>query len=249
MRSIAPRRPVIGIPCGLFPDSWYTPTNGNTISYLRAIEAAGGIPALIHLTRDAGVRDAHYRRCDGLLLAGGEDIDPAWYGATPHPKLGQTDRLQDEVEFELARRAVVDQKPILGICRGAQLLNVALGGTLYQDIPSELSHALDHRGSEVRRHMAHLAHSMTLDPGSWLAGRLDTAEVLVNSLHHQALRDIAPGLRVVASAPDGVVEAVEGAGGGWLVAVQCHPEELWEHADYRWARVFEGFVVACIDRG
>src|SRR6476661_633644 len=98
-------RPIVGIPCGAYPDSWYTPTNGNAISYLRAIEAAGGIPALIHLTRDAEVLDAHYRRCDALLLAGGEDVHPSFYGAAPHPQLGQTNQFQDEVEIGLARRA------------------------------------------------------------------------------------------------------------------------------------------------
>src|SRR3954464_11608076 len=102
------RRPIIGIPCSIYPDSWYTPANGNAISYLRAIEAAGGIPALIHLTRDAEVLDAHYRRCDALLVAGGEDVDPSRYGASPHPKLGTTNRTQDDVEIELARRAVAD---------------------------------------------------------------------------------------------------------------------------------------------
>src|SRR5215207_6008705 len=131
-------RPVIGIPCSLYPDSWFTPANGNAISYLRALEAAGGIPALIHLTRDGEVLDAHYARCDALLFAGGEDVGPAHYGAAPHPKLGPTNPDQDEVEIALACRAVADGKPALGICRGIQLLNVALGGTLYQDIPSEI---------------------------------------------------------------------------------------------------------------
>lgn len=235
-------RPVIGIPCSVYPDLWYPPAHGNAVSYLRAIEAAGGIPMLIHLTRDAEVLDALYERCDALLFAGGQDISPSFYGAAPHPQLGPTDPLQDEVEIALARRAAAEGKPILGICRGAQLLNVALGGTLYQDIPSELPGALDHQESTKRRAMAHLAHPIALDANSWLAGRLDTDELLVNTLHHQALREIAPGLRVTARAPDGVVEAVEGDGPGFVLGVQCHPEELWERADTRWARMFEGFV-------
>ncbi|HEY3232841.1 MAG TPA: gamma-glutamyl-gamma-aminobutyrate hydrolase family protein [Roseiflexaceae bacterium] len=239
---MAYRRPVIGIPCGLYPDSWFTPTNGNAISYLRTIEAAGGIPSLIHLTRDAEVLDALYRRCDALLLAGGEDIDPSFYGAAEHPRLGVTNPFQDEVEIALARRAAADGVPILGICRGMQLLNVALGGSLYQDIPSELPAALDHNESTERRDMAHLAHPIALEADSWLAGQLDTCDLVVNTLHHQALRDLAPGLRVVARAPDRLIEAVEGTGAGFAVGVQCHPEELWELADRRWARVFAGFV-------
>src|SRR6266545_5862072 len=242
MTRTSARRPVIGIPCGLYPDSWYTPANGNAISYLRAIEAAGGIPSLIHLTRDAEVLDVLYCRCDALLLAGGQDVDPSFYDAEPHPQLGTTDLFQDEVEIALTRRAAADGVPILGICRGVQLLNVALGGTLYQDIPSELPAALDHNESSERRNMAHLAHPIALEAASWLAGQLDAGELVVNTLHHQALREVAAGLRVVARAPDGLIEAVEGTGAGLIVGVQCHPEELWELADRRWARVFAGFV-------
>src|SRR5690242_8669213 len=190
------RRPIVGIPCSIYPDSWYTPANGNAISYLRALEAAGGIPALIHLTHDEEVIDAHYARCDAILFAGGEDVGPAHYGAAPHPKLGPTNPGQDELEIALARRAVADRKPVLGICRGIQLLNVALGGTLYQDIPSEVAGALDHSESTARRDMSHLAHPIALAEDSWLAGRLDASDLIVNTLHHQALRDIAPGLRV-----------------------------------------------------
>jgi putative glutamine amidotransferase len=124
------------------------------------------------------------------------------------------------------------------------MLNVALGGTLYQDIPAEVPGALDHEESTKQHDMAHLAHPIALEGGSWLAGQLDADELIVNSLHHQALRDIAPGLRVVGRAPDGVVEAVEGAGSNFMIGVQCHPEELWERADARWARVFARFVAA-----
>jgi putative glutamine amidotransferase len=242
-RTLA-RRPTVGIPCGAYPDSWYTPTNGNAISYLRAIEAAGGIPALIHLTRDAEVLDAHFSRCDALLLAGGEDVDPSFYGAEPHPKLGRPNPFQDEVEIALTRRALAEGMPLLGVCRGQQLLNVAMGGTLYQDIASDIPGALDHEESARHREMAYLAHPIAFEPDSWLAGRLDAGELLVNTLHHQALRDLAPGLRVVARAPDGMVEAVEGTRTNFVVAIQCHPEELWERADARWARVFAGFVEA-----
>ncbi len=238
------RRPVIGIPCAVFPDSWYTPAQGNSLSYLRAIEAAGGIPALIHLTEDAEVLDAHYQRCDGVLFAGGHDVDPANYGAARHLQLGHTSPDQDRLEIALARRTLGDAKPILGVCRGLQLLNVAFGGTLYQDIGSELEDALNHRESSDLKAVGHLAHPVKLEAGSWLAARLDTEELMVNTMHHQSLRELAGGLRVVGRAPDGVIEAAEGDGQGLVIAVQCHPEELWETVDRRWARVFEGFVAA-----
>jgi putative glutamine amidotransferase len=236
------RRPIIGIPCSIYPDSWYTPANGNAISYLRALEAAGGIPALIHLTRDAEVIDVHYTRCDALLFAGGEDVGPGHYGAIPHRLLGPTNPGQDELEIALARRAVAEGKPVLGICRGIQLLNVALGGTLHQDIGAEIPSALNHSESTERRDMSYPAHMITLSPDSWLAGQLDMDTPIVNTLHHQALRDLAPGLRVIGRAPDGVVEAIEGTGSSFVLGVQCHPEELWEHTDPRWVRMFEGFV-------
>jgi putative glutamine amidotransferase len=238
-------RPMIGIPCARYPDSWFTPANGNAISYLRAIEAAGGIPALIHHTDDQAVLDAHYQRCDGFIFAGGTDIDPSNYGAEPHPRLERPDPHQDALEIGLARRAIADQKPVFGICRGIQLLNVALGGTLHQDIPSLVSGSLNHSESTEQRDMAFLSHAITLTETSWLAEQLGTPELIVNTLHHQALATVAPSLLVTGRAPDGVVEAVEGAGPGFVLGVQCHPEELWERADRRWGRVFAAFVATC----
>ena len=242
MKTAASPRPIVGIPCSSYPDSWFTPANGNAISYLRALEAAGAIPALIHQTRDAAVLAAHYERCDALVFAGGEDVGPQHYGAAPHPRLGPTNPIQDENEIALARRAVAEGKPVFGICRGVQLLNVALGGTLFQDIPSECPNTLGHSLSTDQRDMSFLAHPLALAEDCWLAECLGAAGLTVNTLHHQALRDIAPGLRVVGRAPDGIVEVVEAAGRGFVLGVQCHPEELWERADPRWERVFARFV-------
>jgi putative glutamine amidotransferase len=241
-------RPIIGVVGSHFERRDRGMVSGCPPSYLAAIEAAGGIPMIIHLTRDAEVLAALYSRCDGILFVGGDDVDPAHYGAAPHPHLGVVEPLRDEVELALARRAAAEALPTLGICRGIQLLNVALGGTLYQDIPSELAGAADHRESALRGERAYLAHSIAIEPDSWLAAQLGATETLVNTLHHQALRDVAPGLRVVARAPDGVIEAVEGAGPGFLAAVQCHPENLWPEADRRWAQFFATFVEIARDR-
>jgi putative glutamine amidotransferase len=238
----ATSRPTIGIICSRYVRSAGSVLAGIGEKYVLAIEAAGGIPLLIHLTSDAVVLDAHYRRCDGLLFAGGGDVDPIHFGMAPHPQLGAVEALRDEVELALARRAAADALPLLGICRGIQLLNVALGGTLYQDIPAEIPGALDHYASRNGPDRAHMAHTITLEQDSWLATQLGATELPTNTFHHQALREIAPGLRVTGHAPDGVIEAVEASGPGFVAGVQCHPEELWEQADPRWARMFEAFA-------
>ena len=152
------RRPVIGIPCSIYPDSWFTPANGNAVSYLRALEAAGAIPLLIHLTRDGEVLDAHYARCDALLLAGGEDVSPSCYGAAPHPKLGKTNPEQDEVETRVeaelrqqrhARRLGIAGERAqagCGVRRVQHVHAVAHGG---------LRHAVDVRRGDQADHDVH----------------------------------------------------------------------------------------------
>lgn len=237
-------RPMIGI-IGkryLWPNSANTWLSGIGERYVQAVEAAGGIPLIIALSEDDAVLDRLYGLCAGLLFAGGGDVDPRHFGEVPHPNLGVIEPLRDVVELKLLRRALAEQKPVLGICRGVQMLNVAMGGTLYQDIPAELPAAADHYASRNLPDRAHTAHAIALEPGSWLAERLGAEAIEVNTFHHQALKDIAPGLRVIARAPDGVVEAVEGTGAGFALGVQCHPEELWDAGEPRWARMFQGFV-------
>lgn len=238
-------RPIIGIPCSTSPEPWYSPSYSLPISYLRAVEAAGGVPLLIQPTISDETLDALYARCDGLLLAGGEDIHPSHYGAPPHPKLELTNARRDAVELALARRALADGMPIFGICRGLQLLNVAMGGTLYQDLAAERPEGLEHVAGHVRRDFRFLSHALKLVDDSWLAELLGTTELRVNSLHHQGIRDLAPGLRAAGHAADGLVEVVEARVSGFAVAVQPHPELVWEDADPRWARVFAGFVDRC----
>lgn len=235
-------RPIIGIVTMLVERPNGSFLIASPLSYVRAIEAAGGIPALIHLTHDSEALQVHYTRCDGLLFIGGDDIDPKYYSEEPHPQLGALEPLRDEVEIALARRAYADQRPMLGICRGAQVLNVALGGTLYQDLPAQFAGSADHRESSVRKDRAYLAHSVALDRDSWLAATLGTTQIAANTLHHQSVRDIAPPLRITGTAPDGVVEVIESRGDQFIVGVQCHPEEIWHTTETRWSRLFEGFV-------
>lgn len=240
-------KPLIGISCGTFHDrAWCPPSFGHRQTYVDAILRAGGAPLLIPPVQDELTLRALYESLDGVLFAGGGDIEPAHYGATPHSKLGLIDPMRDSAELPMARWAVAEGKPILGICRGVQVLNVALGGSLYQDIPSEIASELHHNLSYEREDWTHMAHEMTVAPGSRLASLLGVERLPINSLHHQSVREIGAGLRAVAWAPDGVVEALEGDSEAFVVGVQCHPEALQAEADPRWQRVFAGFVWSCI---
>lgn len=239
-------KPLIGISCGTFHDrAWCPPSFGHRQTYVDAILRAGGAPMLIPPLQDETTLRAIYERLDGVLLAGGGDIEPRHYGHEPHEKLGLTDPLRDTAELPMARWAVADAKPLLGICRGVQVINVALGGTLYQDIPSEIASELRHNLSYEREDWTHMAHEMQLAPGSRFAALMGVRSMPINSMHHQAIKVIAPGLRAVAWAPDGVIEALEGAGPSFLLGVQCHPEALQAAADTRWQALFAAFVESC----
>jgi len=230
-------RPLIGVPCGAPATAGQVPR----LAYVRALERAGAAPVLIPPMDTAAGVQALLARLDGLLLPGGADVDPRHYGEEAIPGLNRIDSGADQQELELARVAAAGGKPLLGICRGQQLLNVALGGTLYQDLRAQEATEIDHTGSRpVGRD--HLLHPVRIEPASRLAELIGAPEVAVNSLHHQGIKALAPGLRAVAWSPDGVIEAVEGKG-RFCLAVQWHPEELQAHA---WAaRLFQGLVRAC----
>ena len=193
--------------------------------YRRAVEGAGAEPVEL----DPGV--SKLPEVDGLLLPGGWDVDPSLYGEPKDEKVGPIDRELDETELRMFNEARERQLPVLGICRGQQVINVALGGTLVQ-------HLDDH---DVRGHgRSHLAHSIRVDPRSELGQAAGEHHIRVNSFHHQAVKDLARGLHETAHGEDGTVEGVE-SDDGLIVAVQCHPEELT--TDLPWARrLFERFV-------
>jgi putative glutamine amidotransferase len=242
---MAQHRPIIGITLMNIHHEGQRALQGVRPMYVEAIAAAGGIPLMIPLTDDPAVTQTLYTLCDGILLPGGEDLDPASYGEAPLPELGHVDGQRDQVELQLARTAHADGKPLLGICRGIQTINVAFGGSLYQDLPSQLDAVLNHRENTDRNEFTTPTHSVQLAPDSWLAERLATTEIAANTMHHQAVKDLAPGLRVVGTAPDGVIEAVEGTGVAFVVGVQCHPEHLWHTSEPRWQAFFAGFIEAC----
>jgi putative glutamine amidotransferase len=219
--------PLIGITTSVTvdktPDRAYV--NG---AYIRAVQAAGGIPVLLtpHFTPE--VQAALWRRLDGLVLTGGGDIEPARFGEAGHPTVDDVSPARDDLELGLTRRAVAEDVPLFAICRGIQVLNVALGGTLVQDIPSEWPNALAHAQSAPRHEPTHAVKIM--GEGTHLARVLGALEVEVNSLHHQAIKQLGDGLREVAWAPDGIVEGVEMPGDDrFVLGVQWHPEELVPH--------------------
>lgn len=238
-------RPLIGIACRFVEDSAWSPAIvGTRRGYVDGLLAAGALPLLIPPEADRATLRQYYELADGILLPGGPDLDPALYGEERHPNLGAVDAVRDAAELPLARWAVAERKPLLGICRGLQVLNVALGGTLYQDLGSQHPTSLNHDSGSVQQSWRNLDHRITIEPDTRLAQILDTTELGVNSLHHQAIKELAPGLRVTGCAPDGVIEAVETVNDAFAIAVQCHPEELWQATDPRWRRVFEAFVAA-----
>lgn len=198
---------------------------GVNAAYVRALLCAGGIPLILSPLMGASLAASALDGCDGLLLTGGEDIEPSWYGAEPSPFLSPPS--QDRDLFELALFAVARQRdlPILGICRGIQLINVALGGTLYQDLPSDRPDSVDHSPAGARDVRS---HPIRLQPGSRVAAALDATEITVNSVHHQAVENLAPGLIATGWTGDGLIEAAESeSGASWILAVQWHPEEMY----------------------
>lgn len=241
--------PVIGITCTRIRGAGGGDRFGLNDVYVRAVMNAGGAPLLIPLDISEEALRAIYKTLEGLLLSGGVDVAPHRYGETPHPGLGEVDAGRDEVELALARWAVADDLPLLAICRGIQLLNVALGGTLYQDIPSQVPHALVHPHQEGNRR-DHIAHTVHIVPGSRLHRilRPEGGALPVNSMHHQAVKDVAPGCIVTARAPDGIIEALEEPTKRFVVGVQWHPEEMAEN-DARMRSLFAHFVAAARKSG
>src|SRR5579864_1602640 len=201
-------RPLIGIPCHAdYADGTKRPIYCNNRAYVHAIEHAGGVPILIPFLRDFRMLDTLLPRLDGLLLSGGIDIDPALYGEAPHPLCDQPDKELDEIELKLATWALQEDIPTLGVCRGMQVLNVALGGTLYQDIHALRPDSLHHSQREMPRD--YLSHRVDVLAGSRMEQVLGTSSFMVNSLHHQAVKQPGKGVVISGRADDGIAELLE----------------------------------------
>ncbi|MDR1336177.1 MAG: gamma-glutamyl-gamma-aminobutyrate hydrolase family protein [Tannerella sp.] len=222
----APPPPLIGISVSLTGSG--SAQLGAT--YIQAVLKVGGAPVAIPVMTDANVLHRIVMQLDGLILSGGGDVDPFWYGEVPHPQLGRVDSLRDVYEFQLLKLASDCNIPTLGICRGEQVMNVYFGGTLYQDIASqrEVDADVKHRQSLPPEHVS---HTVSVVPGSRLAAIIGEGTKNVNSLHHQSVKEAAPGFRVTAYAPDSVVEAIEAWPVRPMLGVQWHPELLTAAGD------------------
>jgi gamma-glutamyl-gamma-aminobutyrate hydrolase PuuD len=220
---------------------------GKNSSYFRALVAARAVEDELQLV-NANERDPlRVERLDGVLFAGGEDVDPGFYGEQRKYESVEVNRARDEFELSLLKRALDRRLPILGICRGIQLLNVGFGGTLYQDLNEDAAPGFDHRQTDSGKARNEITHTVTItEPESLLAGAVQ-GSCRVNSIHHQAIRHLGRGLKVSAHSEDGLVEAIEAADDyPFLLAVQWHPEEIADRPEQR--RILEEFVAKCRER-
>ncbi len=232
-------RPLIGITCS----GECNESRSHTLpsDYVRAILRAGGRPVILApMDREAAGDLA--QTLDGVLLSGGPDMDPRHFGEEPHPRLGRIDPARDDFELDLVRAALQAGTPLLAICRGVQVLNVAAGGTLVQDIASQVTGAIKHAQDAPRYHAS---HRVTVERHSKLAGMVGAGDVMVNSFHHQAVREPAPGFLASARAADGVIEGMEAANERFVVGVQWHPESMLD-AYPAMLEIFAAFVAEAI---
>jgi putative glutamine amidotransferase len=238
------KRPLIGVPTGreksqrFFGLALYIMNQ----TYVRALENLGALPVLIPLQMSEATLRGIFERLDGLLLPGGEDLDPSTYQAERHPQLGATDKERDRTELLLTEWALAEGMPVLGVCRGVQVINVACGGTLYQDLHSQRPDLAKHDYFPPNFERFRISHAVQIEADSRLAHALGTVHE-VNSMHHQGIEHLGAGLRSVAVTEDGLVEAVEVPELPFVVGVQWHPEEL-ARTDQHSSRLFYDFVCA-----
>jgi len=238
------RTPLIGITCSrLTGGAWGMYSLGHFMDYTfsdysQAILHAGGAPVIVPAAQDRRSLGAILDSVQGLILSGGPDVHPRRYGEEPLAGLGEVDEALDQMELLAAALALEKNLPLLRICRGIQVLNVALGGTLYQDISSQVPESICHTPKTDK---AVNTHTVNIEPGSRLHKLIGRREIWVNGKHHQALKGLATGLVVAARAKDGIVEAVEFPGKRFVMGVQWHPEGTWRH-DLHSKKLFLSFV-------
>lgn len=235
-------RPLIGITCGLITNSSNVVVQQLGQAYTEAILRAGGQPVIIPVGLNEGEIPALLDRLDGVLLSGGGDIDPQMFNGIPHPKVYGISPERDRLEIALVKAALQKHKPLLAICRGIQVLNVAHSGKLYTHIQDQVEHSLKHDWFP-KFPRDKLAHAVSLKCGSQLNQIYAADDVQVNSLHHQGISRVGEGLTATAFAPDGLVEGLEVTGAGFALGVQWHPECLPDDPGSQ--SLFRAFVEAC----
>lgn len=237
-------RPVIGIPADFAPSPDTTISHPRWLlnqTYVDAVNDAGGLPLILPILPDPA--DQLLDLLDGVILSGGGDIDPLLFDRARHPSTNGISLERDDLELRMFAAARERGLPILGICRGLQLINVAMGGTLIQDIPDERPSSSQHRQDHDDLARDDVTHPVTLLPGTRIAGVYGSTNIMTNSYHHQAVDDLAAGLIVTGQSDDGTVESFEAAGEPFLLAVQWHPETLYRrHTEH--ALVFSALIEA-----
>jgi putative glutamine amidotransferase len=240
-------QPVIGITVGeiinISTGKVWTPIiYGQFHTYTDAIVRAGGVPFIVPLVDNKSVQRRLYELCDGLLLSGGHDLSQNSPKRTKPPKNFGLSPRRDKQEGQLLKWALDDDKPVLGICRGLQLINIALGGSLHQDIDTDLVDSRNHQVGIDLKDFHHLAHKLRIVPNSKLYAALRTTKIVTNALHHQAVQQLGDGLVATAYAEDGVIESIELPDKRFIVGVQSHPEALEAKIEPLWRGLFKAFV-------
>ena len=240
-------RPVIGIVCA---ENDPTPPgesrkNQAGVRYVEAVRSVGGLPLLIPLQYPTGEIERLTRLFDGILIIGGNDVDPKRYNGVPDPSVSAPNPERDALEIAIVRLAAEQDLPLFGICRGEQVMNIAMGGTLYTDLPSQFPTVLRHQQSDDTP-VSKLTQRVRIDPASRLYAIVGAETIWTNTFHHQAVQRLGNGFRVAAAATDGVVEAIEIPERSFFIGVQWHPEGLQDHAEE--ARLFKAFVAAAAAR-
>ncbi|HWR42723.1 gamma-glutamyl-gamma-aminobutyrate hydrolase family protein [Sporomusa sp.] len=239
------RKPVIGITCNtVLAEGTMLPGMVRAFAstdYIHAVAKAGGVPLLLPPVADPAIARSQVIAIDGLIMSGGPDVDPLLYGEEPLEKLGVVNLCRDEYELLVVKAAAELKKPMLGICRGIQIINVAYGGTLYQDVSQITGCSIKHFQTTAQREA--LWHTVSIEPQSVLATILGQQAIRVNSYHHQAIKNLAPGFIVTAGSKDGVIEAIELQNEHFVLGVQWHPEMLAEKSPSMLA-LFEKLVKA-----
>lgn len=235
-------RPIVGVTCGFMKKNDFVQGPYTHEDYVKSLISAGAVPIILPIAPD-DVTENYEGLCDGFLFSGGSDVDPRFYGESPSPQIYAFDTERDASELLLMRRVIAAGKPVFGICRGLQVMNVAFGGTLIQDLPSEMKQALQHTQKVPR---TKTSHSVRVLEDSRLFTLLNGRKTLyVNSLHHQAIKTLAAELRAVAFAPDGIIEAAEHVNNDRILGIQWHPESMAAGGDALMNHLFRCFVEKC----